>query len=346
MTLGPLRFTNALGGTADFIYPGPSIDMQSPASAGAVDGAVYVYYAQSFDMSQWEKGTGTYTASTNTFARSTVLFNSLGTTAKINFGNPPQVFIIDSFGGGRLTLSADTTYYVRTDGSDSNTGLADTAGGAFATIAKALAVASALDTANFQLTIQVDAGTWTIAVSLPRMVGGKLPILAGVGSTTIISTATDGAIVNDGATPWVVKNLKIASSVGSGLTARNGGVISFSGIEFGSCVSYQIVAFNFSAITCTGNYSISGGAVNHIEASGYVDVSLVTVTLTGTPAFSGSFIDAFSGRTRNVGLTFSGSATGVRYSVEATGVINTNGGGANYFPGNAGGTNDGTGVYV
>lgn len=115
MPLGLLRFTNALGGTVDFIYPGPAIDMQSPATAGAVDGQIGLYYAQSFDMSQWEKGYTIYTALSGTFSRSVVLANSSGTTAKINFTNPPQVFVSDASGGyqavrpqGRLTLVSAT----------------------------------------------------------------------------------------------------------------------------------------------------------------------------------------------------------------------------------------------
>lgn len=101
MTLGPLRFTNALGGTADFIYPGPAIDMQSPASAGVVSGSAYLYYAQSLDMSQWEIVTGvaTLAAGTWTFSRTAVKTNSLGTTAKINFGTPPQVFLVGQADG-------------------------------------------------------------------------------------------------------------------------------------------------------------------------------------------------------------------------------------------------------
>lgn len=97
MALGPCRFTNAAGGTVDWTYPGPTIDMQSPTAAGAADGTVYEYYAQSLDMSQWEKGTGAYTASTGVFARTTVLANSLGTTAKISFTNPPEIVFYDLF---------------------------------------------------------------------------------------------------------------------------------------------------------------------------------------------------------------------------------------------------------
>lgn len=93
--VGQIRFTNAVGGTVDWTYPGPAIDMQSPASAGAVNGTTYAYYAQSLDMSQWEIGRGVYTAGTGVFARTTISFNSLGSTTKINFSNPPQVMVFD-----------------------------------------------------------------------------------------------------------------------------------------------------------------------------------------------------------------------------------------------------------
>ena len=120
MTLGPLRFTNALGGTADWIYPGPTIDLQSPASAGAVNGTTYLIYAEALDRSQWEIATGAYTSSTGTFARTTVLFNSLGTTAKINFAEPPAVSVYDDT--SYANLASSNTFTDTTESTSHSTG--------------------------------------------------------------------------------------------------------------------------------------------------------------------------------------------------------------------------------
>lgn len=66
----------------------------------------------------------------------------------------------DTMKGGvhGIASTADTTYYVRTDGNDSNTGLADTAGGAFLTIAKAISMVPQI--VNHYYTINVAAGTY------------------------------------------------------------------------------------------------------------------------------------------------------------------------------------------
>lgn len=67
---------------------------QTPAGAGAVNAAVYSYRAESADLTQWEVGFGAYTVAGTVLARTTVLFNSLGTTAKVNFTVAPQVAVV------------------------------------------------------------------------------------------------------------------------------------------------------------------------------------------------------------------------------------------------------------
>lgn len=88
------RFNPAAGGTTDWTYSSAVTGYQGPAAAGAVNGAVYSYRAESNDLAQWEVGYGAYNSSTGVFARTTVLFNSAGTTAKINFSTVPQVAIV------------------------------------------------------------------------------------------------------------------------------------------------------------------------------------------------------------------------------------------------------------
>jgi hypothetical protein len=86
-------FNPASGGTGNFVVAAAITGYQTPASAGAVNGATYSYRAQSSDLTQWEEGFGAYTVATTTLARTTVTANSLGTTAAVSFTAAPNVFI-------------------------------------------------------------------------------------------------------------------------------------------------------------------------------------------------------------------------------------------------------------
>jgi len=85
-------FTPTAGGLGDFVVSAAVQGYMTPAQASAVDGKTYGYAAQSSDLSQWEVGVATYTASTTTLARTTILFSSAG-GAKVDFSAAPQVLL-------------------------------------------------------------------------------------------------------------------------------------------------------------------------------------------------------------------------------------------------------------
>jgi hypothetical protein len=86
-------FIPSSGGTGNFVVSAAVQGYQTPASAGAVNGNVYSYRAESVDKSQWEDGFGAYTSSSVTLARTTITANSNGNTSAVNFSAAPNVYI-------------------------------------------------------------------------------------------------------------------------------------------------------------------------------------------------------------------------------------------------------------
>ena len=250
----------------------------------------------------------------------------------------------------RERLSANHTYYVRTDGNDSNTGLVNNAGGAFLTIQKAIDAAAALDTSIYDVTIQVGNGTYTItsALTAKAITGAGLITIIG-DETTPTNVIIDGnaftSIFNSVAIPttYKLKGFQLKSSTANvtlGILSSNNSYVEFQNLNFGTGLTQQIRAADGGMIKCTGIYTISGGGSNHITCvGGFIRVQGTTITVTGTPAFSEAFINMGY---LSVGIlnsiTFSGSATGVRYLVTMNSAIYTGGGGANYFPGDSAGS--------
>lgn len=242
--------------------------------------------------------------------------------------------------GIRDVLTANRTYYVRTDGSNSNDGLSNTSGGAFLTIQKAYdVIVSRLDLSGFTVTIQIADGTYTggLSIAAPWSGGGTIVVQgnSGTPSNVLISVTSNNAIANSSTLPGklTVKDLKLQSATSGALLLNSGvGLIEFSNIVFGAAAgSGHIVASGPAArITGAGNYSITGGGSTHNESiyGGLVLINGVTVTITGNPTFSSAF--AFAWRTGTVdvyGNTYSvtGSVTGVRSNAVENGVIITGG---------------------
>jgi len=257
--------------------------------------------------------------------------------------------------GARELLTGNRTYYVRTDGSDSNTGLVDNAGGAFLTIQKAINVVfGTLDLGGNNVTIQVRNGTYAGAAQLSSQVGAGTVFLTGdttTPSNVVISTSGTCILVAGFGTKLAVQGFKFTSSAGSCLYISTGGYLQLNGkVEFGSAAGYHIFVDSFGYFYAFNiAYTISGNAYSHMNANvnGVILSQAITWTLTGTPAFSNFCVCSNNSTINSTSNTVaSGTATGTRYLGLNGAVIITNGGGANYFPGNAAGSVDATSVYV
>lgn len=258
--------------------------------------------------------------------------------------------------GLRKVLSADADLYVRTDGSDSNDGSANTSGAAFLTIQKAIDTVSNYDLRTYNVIIHVADGTYTgsVVVNGSWLGSGTVSL---TGNTTtpancIISTTSTCLNVKNHAT-LTLGGFKLTSSAGSGIICEDFGSIAITGkMEYGSCSVFQIFCWHLANITISADYKLSGGATiclgtddnARIGHSGALTVT-VNSSLTWTifaRAENFSFMNAG-------GLTYtSTTATGKRYEVSGGSLLNTTGGGASYFPGNAsgtGGTTTGGGIY-
>lgn len=111
------RFLPTLGGLTDWTVSAAVQGYRTPASAGATDTLTYHYRAESGDLTQWEIGSGVYTAAGTTLARTTIIASSTG--AKVNFSSVPQVAIVvvaadvkTTQGQGDNTTNLATTAYV------------------------------------------------------------------------------------------------------------------------------------------------------------------------------------------------------------------------------------------
>ncbi len=244
-------------------------------------------------------------------------------------------------------LTANRTYYVRTDGNDANTGLANTAGGAFLTVQKAIDVVAAIDLGPYSATIQIGPGTYNERLTLKTFLGAGPIIILGDETTpanvTLSSTGAATAIITADAAvgKYSIRGLKLTSTVAAqhGLYATNASVMEFQNVDFGALNGgWHILASDGSAIKATGNYEISGGADRHLAAVvvSSIRVESITVTLSGTPVFATAF--AYASRNsavRVAAVTYSGGAIGPRYAANANAVIDAAGAGATFFPATA-----------
>ncbi len=282
------------------------------------------------------------------------LFRIVGLTAA-------QVLALIAQNAPIITPSA--ILYVRPDGNDANTGLANTPAGAFQTIAAAIAYGTRA--------YYFPGGQLTIQLGLPGSYAAPNTIQTGAGSILVQGDVTNqAAYVLTGSGPSAgssgifsptnctvtVQGVTLQNTgTGNGnLFAGNNAVCNVSYVTFTNAVGGN----NFSSITAINNGTVvvGPGCIFAGSCGGLLNTNHGTIVLTadltlqGTPNFSIATAQCSQGGSITRAPTnpnFVGSgATGTRYSASLNGVITTFGGGANYFPGNAAGVLSNGGQYA
>lgn len=224
----------------------------------------------------------------------------------------------------RTVLTANTTFYVATTGSDSNDG---SSGSPWATLQHAFDFIGAnIDGAGFNPTIQMADGSYAGAtVSAFAANTGRTYILGNASNNAAV-TITGSGVAFDNATPGVA----IFEHLSFDVTVTDTFAI---GTESSVPTEVDAINCNFnSTATLTAVVDMVNGGQSHIinctvtgswyafvwqEDSGCI-TELSGITFSGTPSFAGAVLlqdPGFQFNTITVDNQISGSATGVAYDI-------------------------------
>ena len=251
----------------------------------------------------------------------------------------------------RERLTAPRSYYVRSDGSDSNTGLSDSSNGAFLTLQHAVNQALTLDNGPYDVTLDIGAGSYgedlQIAGGLPgsgvlRIIGDTTnPAAVSLNRITCRSgarvnlaglelTGLDALVAESGA--WVeLADLRLAGS-GAGLTVTSAEV---------SCTATDL----YLGSSLTALAQLRGHA--RLLAAGST-LTLGTGIAWGGAQAGGLDLSGFC-RADLTGASFAGDTagcSGARYAVAQNAILDSGGAGSSFIPGDSAGTTTSGGQYL
>ena len=282
-----------------------------------------------------------------------------GWARSVNIVGPNMVATVSADTGlitysGREVLTANRTYYVRTDGSDSNTGLVNNSGGAFATISKAFSVVGALDLSTFAVTIQLgNTGSYAGATSSANWIGGPGSSVTLIGDAGAASSyVITSTLTIQNLTRLSISGVDFTPSSGDGMVVSTGSSLRIGGAcVFGAASGARqlLVQDPGSNVNFQAACTVDGSAANWIlaVANSAVGSNGLAHAFSGTPAFSSATVQTQTGAVATIAnASITGSATGQRYNASLNSVIFTNGGGANFFPGNVAGATATGGQYA
>lgn len=247
------------------------------------------------------------------------------------------------------TTSAGSGTHTFQTGNDANSGLGDTPETALMTAQGAFnRIVGALDLSGQIVTIQLADGHYSggLTVSLPWTGGGRVTV-AGANATGVtlagvaVSAALPGALI--------LQNLRIEKPGGLGIGLEGSGTVRLGqNVDFGACSYHVFQNGPGSYFQAASGYSISAPAYQHAYVAGpcFFQVEGGVVDIAGAPAFSGAFLNASNGCFVRITATFTGTASGKRYSVTKNASVEVkSASGPDYLPGNVAGTTATGGQY-
>jgi hypothetical protein len=268
----------------------------------------------------------------------------------------------------RIQVTADMIIYVSPTGNDANNG--QTAGTAFLTIQAAInSVYSQYDWRGHNCTIQLADGTYNFNVTGQFLAYfGGMPFGMPAFALTLQGNPTNpqnvvlnstnangiqvdrafmylnGMTIRATGTVWTITQI-----IGLGLNAVRNGWAYCSNMRFDQTGGMFAVRadWNGVAILTGTNNAITGSGQWGVAAAlfGTIYITGATITVTGWTAVN-TLWWADQGRIEASVVTFVGTATGTRYGAVDNGVIQTGGGGPNYFPGSVAGAVNTGGQYA
>lgn len=244
------------------------------------------------------QGTGVVVADGLLYARKEFI---LTTANPIVFDTSSISFLVfNDLAGVRDYLVSATTLYVRTDGNDTNTGLVNSAAGAFLTLQAAWNWAAARDNRGYDITVRVQAGTYTagILAQYPLTGGGKF-IVTNDAAVTLNApysfAARYGAAIE--VRPNGVDAFEVRATASSGIIMSAtyfGRIIIGAGIIYGQGHASAIhnYASRFGYIELENGCTITGGGDDWAQAShsGNIRLAAGTLTIGANITYTGSFL--------------------------------------------------------
>lgn len=292
---------------------------------------------------------GLLTQGTTYFVGTVVDANTITLSTTLSNANPL----------GTATLATGSPVYAAATGNDSNNGLAATRSGAFLTIQAAINAAANLIIGPHNVTIQAADSLYLAGAFVAA---GWL----GTGNVFLVGNTTnpDRCIINPTNSRCVgaqtggrinVRGFELRSTTGGDLvTADTGGSVSIDGamrVGPNAANNGHFVAGGNGTVTIGSPVTIAAGAPRFLLAN---DTGIVNFNGGQTHVFEGTL--NFSAETvyatrigivqGNPTLNIAGATiTGKRYTSDSNSLIQTYGGGINYFPGSTPGTTGSGGLY-